>query len=263
MSAEGGAGPRGLRVRGLDKRFRAPRSLREALTPGRAARWRTALRGVDLDVGPGEAVALLGPNGAGKTTLLDVVADLVEPDAGEVWVDGWARSRSARAVRARVGYVLAEERSFVLRLSVRDNLRFFARLDAIPAIDGRIEALADRVGLGSLLDARFGDLSSGQKQRVGIVRGLLPDPPVVLFDEATRALDPGWSRRLRRWIREELVERDRRAVLFATHRLEEARALGDRAVLLVEGRVIADGPWAEVAPEAERAFADRGSEATW
>ena len=207
---------------------------------------------MNLDVAPGELVALVGPNGAGKTTLLEVIADLVAPDAGEVRVEG----RPAAEARSKVGYVLADERSFFLRLSVKDNLQFFGALEGMSgrALRERVRELGALLGLEPLLETRFAQLSRGQKQRVGIARGLLPDPPVLLFDEATRALDPGRAKRFRRLVREVLVERAQKAVLFATHQLDEAEALADRAGLLVEGRLEALGPWTELRAEVEAAF---------
>ena len=233
-----------IQVEGLEKTFR-----------GRATRadwfrWRRpapieALRGVDLAVSRGELVALLGPNGAGKTTLLKVLATLVRPSRGRAWIDGIDVAAQPHATRARVGYVLAEERSFFWRISVRENLRFFAALQGLygRARAHRIEALAALIGLTEVLDRRFSDLSLGQRQRVAIARGLLSDPPVVLFDEATRSLDPGRAARLRRVVRQVLVEEQNKAVLFATHDLEEARSLADRVVLMVDGSVVAEGPY--------------------
>lgn len=202
-----------------------------------------ALDGVDLAVEPGELLALVGPNGAGKTTLLDILAGLVLPDAGQVDVPG------------RPGYALADERSFWLRLDVRDNLRFFAALEGLgPRADHRIDELAGALGLVGLLRRPFGTLSQGQKQRAAIARGLLRDPAVLLFDEATRALDPGRARRFRRLVREVLVERHRKTVLYATHDLAEAAALGDRTALLVDGKVAALGPFPFIRVEVEAAF---------
>lgn len=238
-----------IQIEGLRKVFRPARGLR---TLFRRRAEVVALDGVDLEVRSGELVALVGPNGAGKTTLLQVVADLVEPDAGRVCCLGDEDGR-----RGRVGYVLADERSFWFRLSVADNLRFFAALEGLRGglAAERTAQLAALLGLEELLERRFAELSSGQKQRVGIARGLLPDPPVLLFDEATRALDPGRARGLRRLVREVLVERLNKAVLFATHQLEEAEALSDRTALLVGGRRVAEGPFSEVRAEVEAAFA--------
>ena len=244
-----------IRVEGLSKTFRGRATVKDWL------RWRRpspirALRSIDLVVNPGELVAVIGPNGAGKTTLLKVLATLVRPDVGRAFVDGVDVVRAPQQARTRAGYVLAEERSFFWRLSVRENLRFFAALQRIHGRQQRhrIDVLAALIGLTEVLDRRFSDLSLGQKQRVAIARGLLADPPVVLFDEATRSLDPGRATRLRRVIRQTLVHKAQKAVLFATHDLDEARQLADRVVLMVGGEICADGPYDAVAPQIQDCF---------
>ena len=246
-----------MSVTALEKTFLRPRRVQDLVFPRRRRKVR-ALRGVNLSVEAGELVALVGPNGAGKTTLLEILADLVTPDRGQARIGGRPVG-SPRALRA--GYVLADERSFWLRLEVRHNLRFFAALEGYGAraADRRIEELARVLGLRGLLDRRFAELSQGQKQRVGIARGLLPDPPVLLFDEATRALDPGRAHRFRRLVREVLVRREQKAILFATHHLEEAAELADRVALMVEGKVTALGRWHEVAEPVRDAFAHEAS----
>ncbi len=240
-----------IHLRGLEKRFKRRRRGKELLMPWRKPAPIEALRGVDLEVAPGELVALIGPNGAGKTTLLKIVATLVLPDAGTCEVAGVDVARDPHRARAQLGYVLTDERSFFWRLSVHENLLFFANLQGMfgKVAAQRIEILAAMLGLQDLQKRDFADLSLGQKQRVAIARGLLADPPVVLFDEATRSLDPGRAERVRRVVREVLVERGKKAVLFATHDLAEARALADRVVLMAEGKIVQDGPYEAIEPK--------------
>jgi ABC-2 type transport system ATP-binding protein len=234
-----------VEISGLTKTFYARRKVTRFWRRGRVTE---ALRGVDLSVERGELVAVLGPNGAGKTTLLKILATLIAPTSGMAIVEGVDVAREPDRTRDRIGYVLADERSFYWRLSVRDNLRFFAALQGLSgraALD-RIRELAALVGITEQLEKDFADLSSGQRQRAAIARGLLSDPPVVLFDEATRSLDPGRAEHVRRVVREVLVERANKAVLFATHDLQEARALADRVVLMAEGRVARIGSYAAI-----------------
>ena len=244
-----------IRIEGLTKTFRGRATRADWL------RWRRpkpirALESVDLAVRAGELVALIGPNGAGKTTLLKVLATLVRPSSGRAWVDDVDVVAYPHAARAKVGYVLAEERSFFWRISVRENLRFFAALQDIHGreADVRVQTVSALVGLTDLLERRFSDLSLGQRQRVAIARGLLANPPIILFDEATRSLDPGRAGRLRRVIREVLVDGSQKAVLFATHDLDEARALADRIVLMVDGQIAADGQYADLEPRVRHVF---------
>jgi ABC-2 type transport system ATP-binding protein len=247
-----------VRVEALAKTFYGRRGLREIVMPWRRPKATEALRGVDLEVRRGELVAVVGPNGAGKTTLLEILATLVRPTSGRALVAGVDVAEDPDGARQRIGYVLTDERSFFFRLSCKDNLRFFAALQGLfgKAADDRIGELAALLGLEAELPKDFMDLSSGQKQRTAIARGLLADPPVLLFDEATRSLDPGRAARVRRVIREVLVDRGAKAVLFATHDLEEARLLSDRTVLMTEGRIAAQGAFAELEEPIAAVFAE-------
>ncbi|MBK8013170.1 MAG: ABC transporter ATP-binding protein [Deltaproteobacteria bacterium] len=249
-------------VRDLSKTFRARRSLASLLRPWRPRAKICALSNVDLTVSAGELVALVGPNGAGKTTLLKILAALVRPTAGTALIDGIDVARCPAAARARMGYVLIDDRSFFWRLTARDNLRFFSALQGIfgGAAVARIREVVSLVGLSAEIDRPFMDLSSGQRQRMSIARGLLADPPVLLFDEATRSLDPGRAMRLRRIIREVLVESNQKAVLFATHDLDEAKTMADRVGLIVEGRLAAVGSYSSLETEIESVFASAEAE---
>lgn len=246
-----------IQVVGLHKQFNKRRSGRQLLRPWRRPPPTVALAGVSLTVAPGELVTLIGPNGAGKTTLLKILGTLITPTSGTAAVLGVDVLRAPAEARRRIGYVLADERSFFWRLSTKENLRFFAALEGLwgRAAAERIRSLAGLVGLTEELDRDFQDLSTGQRQRLAIARGLLADPPVLLFDEATRSLDPGRAARLRRIIREILVDREKKAVLFATHDLGEATALADRVILMAEGRVAAEGSMEGLGPQIAELFA--------
>jgi ABC-2 type transport system ATP-binding protein len=134
-------------------------------------------------------------------------------------------------------------------------------LEGLPARAAlaRADELGSLLGLTELMGRDFGSLSTGQRQRMAIARGLISDPPVILFDEATRSLDPGRSERLRRIIRKVLVERENKAVIFATHDLEEARVLADRVVLMRDGRVAAEGSYADLEAQIGSAFREESS----
>ncbi len=245
-----------VQIQALTKDYARSRGLRGWRGPWRPGPKVCALAGVDLHAHAGELVAVLGPNGAGKTTLLKVLAGLVSASSGRVLVHGTDVVQRPEAGRARVGYVLTEERSFFWRLSVQDNLRFFAALEGLKGAErkDRLTWVAQLLALGDLLDRRFSDLSAGQRQRVALARGMLADPPVLVFDEATRALDPGRSEQVRRMVRELIVDRQGRAVLFATHDLHEAQAIADRVVLLAGGKVACEGRFEQVQAEVAEAF---------
>jgi ABC-2 type transport system ATP-binding protein len=223
----------------IEKSFSKKRSLKELFTrPFSPAGRVNALRGVDLHVKTGEIFGLLGPNGAGKTTLVKILSCLILPDRGRATIGG-EDVRHENKVKARIGLVHSDERSFYWRLTGRDNLRFFARLYDVPKarIESRIEELLNKVDLGEAASRRFSDYSSGMKQRLAIARALLHDPPILLMDEPTRSLDPAASLALRAIIRDELKGRDGKTILLATHNLREAEALCDRIAILVAGTV--------------------------
>ena len=243
-----------VQVVGVHKHFPVRRGL-GAWLRGRPRRTVSALAGVDLTLFPGQVVALVGPNGAGKTTLLKSLSGLVVPTEGRIILQG--RPASAETLRGKIGYVLAEERSFFWRLSVQDNLRFFLALHGQygRGANRRLGEVQNRLALADLMPRRFMDLSLGQKQRVAVARGLLSDPTALLFDEATRSLDPGQAERVRRLIRRHLAHREGRAVLFATHDLREAREIADWVVLMDRGRVTASGRYDDLRGVLEGTFA--------
>jgi ABC-2 type transport system ATP-binding protein len=206
---------------------------------GRSER-RTVLSDVTFSVERGELFGLLGANGAGKSTVLRMLAGLVLPDAGSICVEGADALAEPLALRARIGLCTGEERSFYYRLTARSNLEYFGTLAGIKARDlpARIEEVARTVDLGGDLDRRFDQFSAGMRQRLSFARALLGDPDVVLLDEPTRAVDPVHTYQLRRFIRDELVNRQRKTVVLATNLLDEAWELCDRIAVLRAGRIV-------------------------
>jgi ABC-2 type transport system ATP-binding protein len=199
---------------------------------------------VSLTVRRGELLGLLGPNGAGKTTLLKAIATLLLPERGRIVIDGVDVRANPLLAKRKIGFCISEERSFYYRLSARANLEFFARLHGLrgTALRRRVEETAARVDLGDVLDRRFSQFSSGMRQRLTVARALLGDPPVLLLDEPTRAVDPVHAEALRRFVREELIERLGKTVILATNLLDEAWRLCDRIAVVKDGIIVALGP---------------------
>jgi ABC-2 type transport system ATP-binding protein len=196
-----------------------------------------ALADVSLAVPPGEVHALLGPNGAGKTTLLRTLTGLLAPTAGSVRVMGLDASRGDRLVRALIGFVPSGDRTFYLRLSGLENLRFFARLHGVPRREARRRALdaLDRVGLADSARLAVSAYSHGMQKRLSIARALLTNPSVMLVDEATHDLDSEASAGVRE-VFEQLAQTGT-AVLWTTQRIDEIRGFAQRVTVLGDGSV--------------------------
>jgi ABC-2 type transport system ATP-binding protein/sodium transport system ATP-binding protein len=200
---------------------------------------------LSFKVGPSEVFGLLGPNGAGKTTTLRMILGLMEPDSGYAEVDGFRTADDPIAVKSRLGFVSASDGVYPW-LSVREMLLYFADLYAVdPSVAAqRCEELAGMMGIESLLDRRAGTLSTGQRQRVTLVRGLIHDPPVMLLDEPTRGLDVVGVQTIFEYI--EHLREVGKAVVVCTHRLDEAERLCDRFGLLHQGRLSQTGTMQEL-----------------
>jgi ABC-2 type transport system ATP-binding protein len=188
-----------------------------------------ALAETTLDVRRGEAVALVGPNGAGKSTLLAILAGALAATEGGV---------VASHPGLRVGWVPQRPAQYD-RLSARENLRLFARLEGIRDVDetvSRLLALVDIAGP----DRPTAHLSAGNQQRLNIAIALLTDPDVLLLDEPTASLDPGQRRRL--WKLAGATKERGGAVVFATQNLDEVERVADTVAVLDRGRVVYHGP---------------------
>lgn len=197
-----------------------------------------ALAGVDFAVPSGRVLAVLGPNGAGKSTLLRILAGLTRPSAGSVSIGtDTAGAGDRRHSRGRVGYV-GHATFLYPSLSARENLVFAGRLYGVADPQTRAAALLTEQGLDPIAERAAGSFSRGQAQRLAIARGLVHDPPVVLLDEPFTGLDPTSADRLATGLR--TLAGGGRAVVLVTHDLAQAAALGDRALLLVRGRIVFD-----------------------
>ena len=202
-----------------------------------------AVRDVSLDVQPGELFGLFGSNGAGKSTLIRMLSTLLAPTSGTAIVNGFDVTRDELKVRASVGLVAADERSFYGRLTARQNLSFYASLQNVPRseIKQRIERVLSLFDLQSKADAPFQSLSTGQKQRLNMARALAHDPPILFLDEPTKSMDVQTSDFVKALIKDELVARQRKTIVFISHELYEMDNFCDRVVILAEGQVRAIG----------------------
>jgi len=200
-----------------------------------------ALEGISLEVRDGEAVALLGTNGAGKSTLLKILATLVLPTSGRARVAGHDTAQDSRAVRRHLGYHAGTDHGFYPRLTGRQNLLFFGRLNQLSraAATLRIVSLAQQFHLEESLDRQVRTLSTGTVQRLSLARAVLHEPSVLLLDEPTRSLDAIAAAEFRRYLKAEILRRGTTSLLFASHTLSEVELLADRVAVIEKGRLLA------------------------
>jgi heme ABC exporter ATP-binding subunit CcmA len=199
-----------ISVKGVSKSFGATRALKD----------------IDFEIAGGEAVLIEGPNGSGKTTLLKTIAGLLRPSSGSVEIDG----RSPVEARRMIGY-LAHEPHLYPHLTLLENLGFFA--DLYDVTRDAPAAWLEKVRLVHRADALTGTLSRGELQRAAIARVLLHDPDVVLADEPFAGLDEATAASI-----PELIRREGRTLLLATHDLEKAWLLAERVATLDNGKLI-------------------------
>src|SRR5436305_9791338 len=213
-----------------------------------------ALKGVSLAVKMGEVLGLLGPNGSGKSTTLKLISTMLLPDKGEVLVAGLGTCRQGQEVRRKVGFAVASERSFFPRLTIRENLKFFAALENVPRreVSERVESVLSWVSLNEVAGKQVMKLSSGMYQRLGIARAMIKNPAILLLDEPTRSLDAAAADEL--WNLIQHLSMTGTTVLLATHNFEEATSVCDRVALLKQGELIATEKTGNFAAEELREF---------
>lgn len=222
-----------------------------------------ALRDASFRIAKGEIVGLLGPNGAGKTTAMKILTGFLVPDSGQALVDGIDVVGEPLAVQSRIGY-LPENAPLYHDMLAGDYLAFVARMRGLDPAAGARRSIRNAVGecgIGDVLGRPIGQLSKGYRQRVGLAASILHDPEILILDEPTTGLDPNQIVEVR-----DLIRRmgERKTVILSTHILPEVEATCGRAVILIDGRVRADGALGELtqarsivatvgAPDAERA----------
>jgi len=200
-----------------------------------------AIRGVGFEVHAGEIFGLLGPNGAGKTTTLECILGLTRPDAGGVEICGIDVLRSPRLGREKIGAAL-QTTGLQDKITPREALDLFGAFQRAPL---QSAALLQRFGLVEKADAAFETLSGGQKQRLALALAFVGNPQALLLDEPTAGLDPQMRRDVQDHIR--ALKDDGRAVLLATHDMDEAEKLCDRIAVIAQGRIVATGTPHELA----------------
>ena len=208
----------------------------------------TALDGIDLEVHQGELFGLLGPNGAGKTTLIKILTTLLLPSSGSARVAGYDVVRDTTRIRRVINMVSGGEQSGYGLLTVREQLWLFSQLYGLEQREGwrRVDELVDLIGLGEQSRQKVSTLSTGQRQKMNFLRGLLNDPWVLFLDEPTVGLDVSAARDVRQHAVAWKEALPGRTVLLTTHYMAEAEQLCERIAIVDRGRILALGTPAEL-----------------
>ena len=222
-------------VRGLGKTFEDPDG---GTVP--------AVSDATLTCHAGEIYGLLGPNGAGKSTTLRCLATILVPSSGTATVAGHDVVREAEAVQRSLGFLSATTGLYG-RLTPRETLHFFGALHSLVGVrlDERVSATLDLLDIGGYADRPSDRLSTGMKQRVGLARAIVHDPPVLILDEPTSGLDPLVTQTVEQAI-VSLAREHNKCVLLSTHSLSQAEDICDRLGVIADGRVVAEGTVADL-----------------
>ncbi|MBO4592050.1 MAG: ATP-binding cassette domain-containing protein [Eubacterium sp.] len=202
-----------------------------------------AVDGISLQVNPGEIVGVLGPNGAGKTTLLRMLATLLKPTSGEVYMlheKDDIKIDTPIDIKKNIGYLSGNTKLYG-RLSVREMLRLFAGIYELSdeQVEERIAEVEKLLDLSEFIDNRIEKLSTGQTQRASIARCIVHNPDIYIFDEPTLGLDILSSAAIIEFMKKEKAHG--KTVIYSTHYMEEAEYLCDRIVLIYKGKIVMKG----------------------
>jgi ABC-2 type transport system ATP-binding protein len=204
-----------------------------------------AVDGIGFDIAEGETYGLLGPNGAGKTTAISMIAGILQPDAGDVFVDARVVTTSGTGPKALIGYV-PQDLAIYPDLTGRENLLFFARLYGLSGAEARhrVSEVLDVIGLADRAKDMAKQYSGGMRRRLNIGIGLLHRPRLLVLDEPTAGVDPQSRNAILDSVGQ--LAADGLAVLYTTHYMEEAERLCDRVGIIDGGRLVAEGTQREL-----------------
>lgn len=232
----------------VSKDFVAPISFRRLLKLDfKSVNPTRALDNISFTLPEGMISVILGSNGAGKTTLLKVISTLLLPNKGKIIINGLESDKYEEKIKPLIGFVFPGETTFYRRLNGRENLEFFAALYGLNKKTARlrINELLGFFGI-DFENRRFDNYSTGMQQKLSLIRALLHNPRILLMDEPTKSLDYQSALSLRRFIKEELVKKEARTAIIATHNFQEALFFGDIFLIMDKGKLLACGPLAEL-----------------
>ena len=200
----------------------------------------TAVKSITFYINEGETLGLLGPNGCGKTTTIGMLLGLIKPSSGEILIDeknfeNLNREKILSKFNFASPYVELPK-----KLTVRENLEIYGRLYGVQDLSKRILEITGDLNLGSFIDKKTGELSSGQKNRVSLAKSLINKPKILFLDEPTASLDPDIGDFVRKYI-EEYKKKNKISILLASHNMKEVEMLCDQVIMMKEGKIVDRG----------------------
>lgn len=197
-----------------------------------------AVKNINFNIRKGTVFGLLGENGAGKTTTLRMLATMLKPSSGTAIINGCDLVKEPEKVRSNIGILFGGETGLYDRLTARENIKYFGRLNGLDdkEIDIRIEKLCKELGMEEYLDKRAGKFSKGMKQKVSIARSIIHNPQIMLFDEPTSGLDVTAIRLVHDFIAK--LKEEGKTIIFSSHSMKEVEKLCDEIGIIHKGKVI-------------------------
>ncbi|MHA2365782.1 MAG: ABC transporter ATP-binding protein [Candidatus Hodarchaeales archaeon] len=214
-----------------------PSWISKLLKRNKSIRHVDALRSLSFTIEAGSFVGLLGPNGAGKTTLIKILTTLLLPTSGTFSVNGFEPHQS-NEIKASIGAMLMGERGLYWKLTGRENLEYFANLYHVPSKESkeRIESILDLINLRQFVDRPVETYSSGQKMKFAFAKSLISDPPILILDEPTIAMDVQGARELRKIVKE--LHQLGKTILYSSHIMSEIEELAEKVIIIDHGEMI-------------------------
>lgn len=208
----------------------------------------TALAGISFDAMPGQIYGLLGPNGAGKTTALRILSTVLKPTGGTAIVNGFDVTENPDQVRRQIGFV-STNTAIYDRMTAWEMVQYFGQLYGMPLekLHSQMESIFERFQMNEIRNVLCSKMSTGMKQKVSIVRAMIHNPPVLIFDEATSGLDILVAREVLKTV--EQLRDQGKCIIFSSHIMSEVQRLCDRVAIMNRGRILAEGTIDELAED--------------
>lgn len=205
--------------------------------------WRTPskkiLKNISIEANNGDVIGVIGSNGSGKSTLLKVIMGLISTDSGSIYINNKAQDYSQK-INKYAHCFNNNDRSFFWRLTVKENIDFFKNLDISYTSTKRSNEIFHLLDIGDIYNSRFDTLSSGERKRVSLYRGLIKDPNIMLFDEFTDSLDISVKAKIIKRVKNLSTYKENKIIFWVTHSFDELRELCNRVILLDKGSLVKD-----------------------